>query len=284
MLAQPGSSGLCGRRDTTLGKLLGIEYNPVDSHARFAEHVSTAIFAKGDSRMRRLAQLLITCSTLAIGVCSASAADMAVRGPRVAAPLPMYNWSGFYVGIHGGYGSGSSESTILGDSADIDGWFAGGQIGFNWHLANSPWVFGVEADLSWADIGDSITAVVGPVGVTTATDLDYFGTARLRFGYAIDRVLLYVTGGVAWAHNEVSVTAAGGGFALGVSSDNTHTGWALGGGLEWALAPNWSMKAEYLYLDFDSETYFSGIGGGFDADGQIHTFKLGLNYRFAWGY
>ena len=227
--------------------------------------------------------LCTTAAVLTIGVGSASAADLPVR-QRIAAPVPIYNWTGLYLGVHAGIATGDADSTTLGGSADMDGWFAGGQIGFNWQAVGSPWVFGVEADIAWADIGDSVTAVVGPIGVIAATELDYFGTARLRAGYAWDRMLLYVTGGIAWAHNDVSITAAGGGFAVGLSSDNTHTGWTIGGGLEWALWQNWSFKAEYLFIDFDSETYFAGIGGGFDADAQLHTFKIGLNYRFGGGY
>ena len=123
------------------------------------------------------------------------------------------------------------------------------------------------------------------VGVTFAlgTAVGDLTAVTLRLGYAWDRVLWYVTGGLAWAHNEISFAAAAPGFGVVGSSDNTHVGWTVGGGVEWAFADPWSVKLEYLFMDFGNESYFGGPGavGGFDADAQIHTFKIGLNYR--WG-
>lgn len=235
--------------------------------------------------MRRLFGLSLSLLGIAFFTHTANAADL--RPAYKAPPAPVmaaFNWSGFYAGIHGGWATGDMDSSTLGGSADIDGGFFGGQIGWNWQAAGSPWVWGVEVDSAWADIGDSVTATVAPFTGTVSSDLDYFGTARLRLGYAWDRVLWYVTGGVAWAHNELSGTLTGPGLALGASSDNTHVGWTIGGGVEWAFADPWSVKLEYLFMDFGSEDYFGGPGaGGFDADAQIHTFKIGLNYRWGWG-
>jgi outer membrane immunogenic protein len=234
--------------------------------------------------MRRLFGLSLSLLGMGLFAHAAGAADL--RPAYKAPPAPVvaaFNWSGFYAGIHGGWATGDADLSVIGASAsaDIDGGFFGGQIGWNWQAPGSPWVWGVEVDSAWADIGDSASATFGGVLFTASSDLDYFGTARLRVGYAWDRVLWYVTGGLAWAHNEISFGATAPIGFIGVSSDNTHVGWTVGGGVEWAFADPWSVKLEYLFIDLGDEAYFGGAGaGGFDADAQIHTFKIGLNYRF----
>jgi outer membrane immunogenic protein len=234
--------------------------------------------------MRNFTFAAVAAAGLALGaVQTASAADIARPVYKAAPMIAAYNWSGFYVGGNVGYAWGDVGSN-LGGSSDIDGWFAGGQIGWNWQAAGSPWVFGLELDSQWANIENNATVTAGNIVATAFSQLDYFGTARVRVGYAFDRAMLYATGGVAWAHNEIGVNVAAGGFAAGVVSDNTHVGWTVGGGVEWALVDNWSAKVEYLYLDLGSEQYFGGVGGaGFDADLRAHTVKVGLNYRFG-GY
>ena len=212
-------------------------------------------------------------------VTPASAADIA-RPVYKSAPVVMmqaYNWSGFYIGVHGGYGWGDGNTNLFGvsDSSDISGWFGGGQIGWNWQAAGSPWVLGIEADLSGGDIGDSSNVL----GVTIESKLDLFGTVRGRLGYAWDRVMVYGTGGYAWGKNEISFSALG----VTLADDRDHSGWVVGGGVEWALIDNWTAKIEYQYLMLDSETYFPSILGGFDADADIHTVRVGLNYRWGGG-
>lgn len=219
-------------------------------------------------------------AAVVISVAPASAADMA-RPVYKAPPAPVvYNWSGFYAGIHGGYAWGTGQATIFGlsDFGDVNGWFGGGQIGWNWQAAGSPWVWGIEADLSGSDIG---TSAAGPLG-SVSSSLDMFGTVRGRLGYAWDRVMLYGTGGFAWGRNEVS----GNILALGFSEDRTHTGWVVGAGVEWALIDSWTAKVEYQFLSLGTENYFTSpafpAGIGLDAD--IHTIRVGLNYRFGGGY
>lgn len=235
--------------------------------------------------MRRLFGFSLSLLGMVFLAHSASAADLPRKAPPPAPVVAAFNWSGFYWGINGGWATGDADlsNTLGSGSVDLDGGFFGGQIGWNWQAPGSPWVWGVEVDSAWADIGDSGTVIAPGFTATASSDLDYFGTARLRVGYAWDRVLWYVTGGLAWAHNEISFAAAVPGFVVAGSSDNTHVGWTVGGGVEWAFADPWSVKLEYLFLDFGNESYFGGPGvvGGFDADAQIHTFKIGLNYR--WG-
>ena len=225
--------------------------------------------------------LLATVASAAL-VSSASAADLAAR-PYTKAPAVVaaaYNWSGFYAGVMGGYGW-SDRVTVAGlavTDADIKGGFAGGTVGFNYQAPGSQFVFGVEADAAWADVGHS-EAIVG-LG-TAKQRINSFGSVTGRVGVAVDAWLLYAKGGYAWANNEFSLTPLGLGATL--SELHVHSGWTVGGGAEWAFAGPWSAKAEYMFARYDSENYLGGIAPapvGFGAD--VHTIKAGVNYRFGW--
>jgi outer membrane immunogenic protein len=151
---------------------------------------------------------------------SANAADLPVRGPVYkAAPAPVFNWTGFYVGGHVGYGWAEDNAGV-----EADGFLGGLQVGYNWHFAPN-FVFGIEGDISW-------TGVESPANVK----LDYIATIRARLGYAVNNVMFYGTGG--YARTELSTGFTGDGYALGV-------------GLEWAFSRNWSAKVEYMYHNFD---------------------------------
>jgi outer membrane immunogenic protein len=223
--------------------------------------------------------LLATVASTAL-VSSASAADLAARAytkaPAIAAAA--YNWSGFYVGVMGGYGW-SDDVTVAGvdvTGADIKGGFGGGTIGFNYQAPGSQFVFGVEADAAWADLSHSETIL----GLGTGRQrINSFGSVTGRVGIAVDTLLLYAKGGYAWANNEFSLSALG----LTLSDTQFHSGWTVGGGAEWAFAGPWSAKAEYMFARYDSENYFGGIappGVRFGMD--VHTVKAGINYRFGW--
>ena len=218
---------------------------------------------------------------------AADAADIARPVYKAVPVVPAYNWTGFYVGGNIGYGFGDANATAfgLGASSQIEGLFAGGQLGYNWQSAGSPWVFGIEVDSQWADVktAGSGTSAFSRFAISS---LDYFGTARARVGYAWDRVMVYGTGGLAWGTNEITFPLAGAPFAAGLSQSNTHIGLTLGAGVEVGTFENWSVKVEYLYLKLDNENYFANTtraGLGFDADLNVHTIKVGLNYRFGYG-
>jgi outer membrane immunogenic protein len=219
----------------------------------------------------------------------AQAADLTViEAPAVA---PVFNWTGFYAGVHGGYGWGRFEADDIGPQSDYspDGWLGGGQIGFNYQFANQV-VLGVEADAAFADLKDSATDridIFPPdiyVTVNAESKIDAFGTVRGRIGYAADRFLPYVTGGFAWANVTYSVdsTFVSGGTSTpngGGSGSETATGWVLGGGLEYAITEHITAKAEYLYADLGSQNYGTAIDP-IDADVIVQTAKAGLNYKF----
>ena len=213
--------------------------------------------------------------TAAVIAAPASAADLPRSMPyKAPAYVTAYNWTGFYIGAHAGYGWGASNGF------DLSGGFVGGQIGYNWQAAGSPWVFGVEADSAWADLGRT-SSVFLPLGmVSVSSNANYQGSLRGRVGYAFDRTMVYATGGLGWINNEVTINAAIGPFGVGISDSQMHLGGVIGAGVEHALAPNWSVKAEYLYGMYGRQTYFGSIAGGFSADADNHTLKVGLNYQF----
>lgn len=182
---------------------------------------------------------------------------MPVKAPVVAAP-PAFSWTGFYIGGNTGYSWGSGKDAI--DGVDPNGWLAGGQVGYNYQFQNNVLV-GLEADIQGGDISGGANGL--------DSKLDYFGTVRARLGYAFDRVLPYVTGGLAYGRNTIT--------DFGIDSSNTHVGWAAGAGVEYALTNNWTARAEYLYMDLGSKTY-DNIGA--DAGLTSSTARLGVNYKF----
>ena len=216
---------------------------------------------------------LFVVGLLALIAAPAVAADLPRQMPyRAPAYVTSYNWTGFYLGAHGGYGWGSS------DGVDLRGGFAGGQIGYNWQRMGTPWVLGIEVDSAWADFGRSDT-ILTPFGVLSfASNANYVGSARGRVGYAFDRTMLYITGGLGWIHNELSANATLGPFTIGVSDSKFHVGGVVGAGIEHAFNPNWSGKVEYLYAAYNSQNYFGSLGG-ISADADTHTIKVGLNYH-----
>lgn len=203
------------------------------------------------------------------------AADIGRSAPMPAYKTPAlvagYNWTGFYAGLNGGYMFGS------GNVSSFDGGLFGGTLGYNYQPIGSNLVFGIEGDIGWTNFGASATATVGAVTATARSEAELFATFRGRLGWAVDRWLVYATGGGAWARNKISVTAAAPGIVVGASDTQDHVGYTVGAGVEYAFLPNWSGKLEYLYSGLGSATYF-GVARSGDLD--IHTIRGGVNYRF----
>jgi outer membrane immunogenic protein len=223
-------------------------------------------------KMKRLSTALIGLVALSG---AAAAADMSRPAPvpyypKAPVMAPIYNWTGFYFGIEGGGGFGSSSWDRTG-SRDIGGGLIGGTVGYNWQFGQA--VAGVEGDFGWADINGS-TNTNCAAGCKTSDS--WLGTARGRLGYAADRFLPYVTGGAAFG----DIRGQTPGFA---SSTNDKIGWTLGAGLEAALVANWTAKVEYLYVDLGSFNCGLNCGGGLVNDNvSFHTniLRAGLNYRY----
>ena len=188
------------------------------------------------------------------------------KAPAVYAP-PAYTWSGFYIGINGGGAWGRSSWTTPGDF-DTSGGFVGGTIGYNYQMDQA--VLGVEGDIDWADINGSTSCLLG----NCKTNDNWLATVRGRLGYAADRFMPYVTGGLAVGDIQASVPGFAGGSV-------TNAGWTAGGGIEFALPGHWSAKAEYLYVDLGN--FSCGISCGATAQSVSFTanlFRGGFNYRF----
>ncbi|MET4632330.1 outer membrane protein [Kaistia defluvii] len=220
---------------------------------------------------------------------AASAADLTVPYEPIPAPEPAFTWTGLYIGAHGGYAwlDFKSEPTDAYGGMKPDGWFGGGQAGYNYQFSNNI-VLGIEADASFGDQKDSISALIGDplenaVTLDYAAKIDAFGTVRARAGYAVDRFLPYVTGGLAWANAELDFhnqIIADGNVAVDLSASDkqTFTGWTIGAGLEYAVTNNITAKVEYLYADLGSKDF--DLGTPVSADITMQTVKFGLNYKF----
>jgi outer membrane immunogenic protein len=216
----------------------------------------------------------IAAALIGAAILPAPAADLPAR-PAYRAPVvaPAFNWTGFYLGVYGGYAWGTS------DTDGFNGGIAGGTIGYNWQAPGSMWVFGIEGDAGWTNFGDSLTVIAPGIAATLSSEAEATATIRGRLGAAWDRTMLYVTGGGAWIRNEISVSVATAGVVLGASDTRNHFGYVVGAGIEHAFLPNWSAKVEYLYFNTGSETYFGAVDVG---DLSAHTIKVGLNYRFGY--
>ena len=248
--------------------------------------------------MKRILSAGVGLFACALGIQPSVAADLPIRGPFYMAPVaaPIFDWSGFYLGAHAGYGRGKYDidtATVVGgvvvdtasNSFALDGWLSGGQIGFNWQVDQL--VLGIEGDMSWSNIGgDFQYDPLRPAAIAGA-DINWLATLRGRIGVAYDRTLLYATGGLARGKdlgfaNSVIVTGDR------ASASGTRTGWAAGGGLEHALTDNLSIKAEYLYVDLGDDrresaasTFPPGLVLRADSNIDLHIIRAGLNYRFA---
>jgi outer membrane immunogenic protein len=236
--------------------------------------------------------LLVTSSLIALGATApAGAADLAARPYTKAPPMvaAVYDWTGFYVGVNGGWGSSRNSwdavapNFALGPegSHDSTGGTVGGQIGYRWQAGT--FVFGLEAQGNWADFSGSNASQVF-FNQRNHTNVDAFGLFTGQVGYAVNNVLLYVKGGAAVTANSYRSTTLGG-VLTGVTGDDTRWGGTIGAGLEYAFAPNWSVGVEYNHLFMQDKTYtFTTPGGAFFGTDRIRQdvdlVTARLNYRF----
>jgi len=155
----------------------------------------------------------------------------------------------------------------------MSGGFGGGTLGYNWQMGSL--VLGLETDAAGADLSASDST---PGLATGSAKIDALGTVRGRVGYAINQVLLYGTGGFAWADTKLSVSTLGTNF----SDSHVLTGWTAGAGVEVMFAPKWSVKAEYLYRSLSSQTYFANVVPGGVPTGtlNVNSGQVGVNYHF----
>jgi outer membrane immunogenic protein len=221
--------------------------------------------------MKRFILAVCVClSTIAVAA-PVLAADLSrpafKAAPSFAAP---FNWTGFYVGINGGYGWGKSSWTNTATGAttgdfNISGALAGGTAGYNLQIGQL--VVGAEGDIdaSWIKGTDATGCC--------QTRNDWFGTARARLGFAMDRWMPFVTGGAAFGDVKMN--------ALGASQTATKVGWTAGGGLEYAFSGAWSAKIEYLYADLGKASCdVATCGTANDVTFKTNIVRAGVNYHF----
>jgi outer membrane immunogenic protein len=270
-----------------------------------------------------LKKLALASTALVVLAGAAAAADLPRERPMapVAPIAPVFTWSGFYLGTHtGGIFTDTTVRTsgnTAGAIADIaanrrpasisleeSALMSGVQVGYNMQFG--PFVAGIEADLSYTDLDshDSFISTFDDPSVFRQ-ELDFFGTVRGRVGVAFDRVLVYATGGLAYADvtNRVAfLRNTDGAFQFTGHNSDVEFGYTVGGGVEFALPPELqrfffigtllgatgvTVKAEYLYFDLgDRDVAVNAVGAGgvgsftsrFETTG--HVGRIGFNYRF----
>ena len=203
------------------------------------------------------ALLAMTAASFAVAAGTASAADLPRSSAPYYSPPPpvVYNWAGFYAGANLGYEWGK----VTNSAGNPSGLLGGVQGGYNWQ--NGQWVFGIETDLQITGADDTFA----PWKFSNP----WFGTLRGRVGYAMNNILFYGTGGLGYGELK--------GELFGLEEDKTLAGWTLGAGMEVGMAPNWSAKVEYLYLDLNSRMYsITGVSNGYNAN----ILRFGVNYHF----
>jgi outer membrane immunogenic protein len=228
-------------------------------------------------------KILLSSVALVGFTAGAMAADLPSRAapvPMIAA-VPLFTWTGFYVGVNAGYGFSTNDDDdvfvpgvgFVGSGNDDGGFVGGAQVGYNYQIGQV--VLGLEADIQYADIGggnDNFFVDGGLLGNNDDSD-NYFGTVRARLGFAIDRALLFVTGG--FAYGDVGGGRFGGG---------SEGGWTLGGGVEYAITNNITVKLEGLYVNLDSGgdddfLFDTGVFNNRD-DQEFGVVRAGLNFKF----
>jgi outer membrane immunogenic protein len=257
--------------------------------------------------MRHLKSVLLAGVACAIAL-PAFAADLSRPVYKAPAPAPVaaYDWTGFYLGGNLGGKWGNFDTTItsgtgavLGFSGSGDASFVGGgQLGFMWQTGQ--FVFGIEGDIDATRLGKDFTSVlgVGPfvVGDSLALRNDWQASARGRLGYAWDRTLIYVTGGGSWANLKATATFVPVGAIPGtiLSGDRTAFGWTIGGGVDYGIAPGWSLGVEYRFTRYDSDNNGTALGSlitsaagastplTFNRTLDTNEVTARVNYHFNW--
>jgi outer membrane immunogenic protein len=244
--------------------------------------------------------LLATVALVAVGVTApALAADLAARPYTKApayVPAPIYNWTGFYIGVNGGggwshkcwdvYNTGTPVPVTPEGCHDATGGTVGGQIGYRWQASN--WVFGLEAQGNWANFrGSNISTAFVPQVVTNRSTVDALGLFTAQVGYTWNNVLWYVKGGAAVTHDKYEGQVTGTGAVFDRATESRWGG-VIGTGLEYGFTPNWSIAIEYdhLFMGRRDITLYSTVPvvGAFSRGDTIRQdvdmVTARINYRF----
>jgi high affinity Mn2+ porin len=212
----------------------------------------------------------------------ALAADMPLEAPHIQS---VFDWTGFYIGAHTGYSRGSSNA-VLSDPAStatsnsFGGVIGGVQAGYNYRLPSGV-LLGVEADITFPNYltSNSVVSSLASARSAVTEQWDYVATARGRVGYATGPWLAYATGGLAWAGERFLNTPD-------IGSDekilNTRLGWAAGAGVEYAFAPHWSARLEYIYSRFGTADIRFPSATQYTSTLDFQSLRVGLNRKIDW--
>jgi outer membrane immunogenic protein len=235
-----------------------------------------------------LRNILMTSVALAVISGSAIAADLPARGmaPMPYAP-PVFTWTGFYVGASAGYARTTTKSTdydyaIFGYGAtqhlSADGGIFGVDVGYNWQMGAL--VLGLEADIAGIASNSGSADTYGVGYGQLKSKMTSLGTVRGRLGYAVDRALFYVTGGYAAGQVKSAANYYVNDPYYQFSSSKWQSGWTFGAGIEYAIAPNWTVRAEALYVDLGKKTAVNQCGCRYGFKTTAIVARAGLNYKF----
>jgi high affinity Mn2+ porin len=210
----------------------------------------------------------------------AIAADVPVKAPHIQS---VFDWTGFYIGAHAGFGRGASSAVltdpaVTATSGSFGGVIGGVQAGYNVQLSSGI-VLGAEADITFPNYlaSNSIVNLLATPRSEVVEQLDYAGSLRGRIGYASGHWLAYATGGLAWAGERFVNTPAIGSEEKEL---NVRLGWAAGAGVEYAFAPHWSLRLEYLYSRFEQADIRFPSATQISSSLDLQSIRVGLNRKF----
>ena len=227
--------------------------------------------------------LTATAIVALLGVASAAnAADFYYPGSKDAPVAAYPTWTGYYIGGNVGGAWATIDFTDVGNNVpfnnDTSGFFGGGQVGFAYQLGNL--VIGPEIDVGGMGLSHTVTEVGGNGAVGSVSSGFYFDITG-RLGYTWGPTLVYIKGGYAYYGGSLSVSDS----TTGSVSHSDLSGWTGGAGIEYAVNPAWSLKAEYQFFEFNTFQLIteSGAGNTYDDRFTAQTFKVGFNYHFCGG-
>jgi outer membrane immunogenic protein len=230
------------------------------------------------TRKQAMKPILATVLFSAVATGAALASDLpppAAPPPRAPAvyapPPPVYNWTGFYIGINGGWAFGKSDWTVPNASTgnfNVNGGLVGGTVGFNWWADG--WVVGLEGDFDGQWLDGKVSSTCLPANCETKST--WLSTIRGRFGYAADRVLFYLTAGGAFGNIEANTATT--------FQSESKGGWTAGAGLEGTFTDHWTARLEYLFVDLQNASGFTTLPGPTTVKLNENLIRLGVDYKF----
>lgn len=232
-----------------------------------------------------LKHIVLASSVSFVCVNAASAADAIIAEEPVAVSAPVFNWSGAYLGGQIGYGWGKSTFQSEGeiDALKPNGFLGGLYAGYNFDIGNNV-ILGIDGDVTYNNLKKSLSDDDDFLTATVESRLRWSGAVRARAGYAFDRFMPYIAGGVAFGSVKTSASLSDGDLTIGASQSKTLTGWTVGGGVDYAATDNVILRLEYRYTDYGHKN-FSADNDGFGFDSVRNKFKtndirLGVAYKF----